>query len=389
MFVSLADATAENSGGKAGTLGRLLRAGFPVPDGFALTTTAYRSAADASGDLAPPFASQAARDLFTGQLRALGDRPLAVRSSATDEDTVTRSAAGQHETVLAVQGPDEVAAAIRACWDSLHSPGAVAYRANSSGIADEKEPAMGVLIQQLVDADASGVMFTPSSPPEATTIEASWGLGSSIVGGTVSPDTFRVAHDGSLDRIIADKHTRVDQDGTRLVTRDVPTAERARPAIDDTTAHDLAGLGRRIADLLGGPQDIEWAVAEGRVWILQSRPITVAPPSPPDSAAGSGTPGSHGTATGPARIVHGPDGFGRVRPGDVLICPLTTPAWTPLLKIVAAVVTETGGVLSHAAIVARELGVPAVLGVLEATHRLQDGEMLTVDGTNGTITRDA
>ncbi len=389
MFVALIDATPESSGGKAGTLGRLLRAGLPVPDGIALTTDAYRAAVASSVDAPSLFASTDTRDQFERRLRELGDRPLAVRSSATDEDTATRSAAGQHETFLAVQGIEEVAVAVRACWDSLHTPIAAAYREDSPRVEAAETPAMGVLVHRLVDADASGVMFTPDDPTAVTTIEASWGLGSSIVGGTVTPDAFYVEPDGSLDRTIADKHTRVDRDGQRLVTRDVPTDDRLRPAIGDPTARRLAELGREIAELLGAPQDIEWAVADGRLWILQARPITASPPpSHPGSPLGSGTPGSHGTATGPARIVGGPEDFAQVRHGDVLVCSITTPAWTPLLRMVAAVITETGGVLSHAAIVARELGVPAVLGVPEATRRLKDGVPVTVDGTTGAIVQD-
>ena len=145
--------------------------------------------------------------------------------------------------------------------------------------------------------------------------------------------------------------------------------------------------------MLGGAQDIEWAIADGGIWILQARPVTAAPPAPSPFGASigaadtlAGTPGSHGTATGRARIVRGPGDFTRVQPGDILVCPYTDPAWTPLLRIAAGVVTETGGVLSHAAIVARERRIPAVLGVRSATARLHDGTTITIDGTTGTVT---
>lgn len=246
---------------------------------------------------------------------------------------------------------------------------------------------MAVLVQRHVDAEVSGVMFTT----DPVRIEASWGLGPSVVGGTVTPDSYLVGGDavtgGAVTRTVARKAVRLDRDGDRLVTREVPPADRDRPVLDDPTAIRLAGLGRDLAGLLGGPQDVEWALTGGRIRILQSRPVTAALPEPVTGATGA--PGSPGTATGPARVVRGPADFARVRPGDVLVCPFTDPAWTPLLRVAAAVVTETGGVLSHAAIVARELGIPAVLGVPGATTTVRDGVPVTVDGTAGTVRQEA
>lgn len=144
-----------------------------------------------------------------------------------------------------------------------------------------------------------------------------------------------------------------------------------------------------MADLLGPGQDIEWALAGDHLVVLQARPITAELPaaSACETSTGgwSGTPGSPGRATGPARIVHGPDDFTSVRPGDVLVCAYTDPAWTPLLRIVSGVVTETGGVLSHAAIVARERGIPAVLGVAGAMTEIGAGVPITIDGGLGTV----
>ncbi|MFI6498080.1 PEP/pyruvate-binding domain-containing protein [Nonomuraea typhae] len=429
MIVPLGEAAAATCGGKAGALGTLLRAGLPVPDGFVVPFAAYRAAVRGLGRdpdeirrgiMACPV-QEAVAEAVGHALGALGGPPVAVRSSAAGEDTGQASAAGQHESFLAVHGTGAVVTAVRACWASLYAPRAVGNRGDASPY---DEPMMAVLVQRHVDAEASGVMFTPASPDDVTRIEASWGLGPSVVGGTVTPDAYRVAGDGTVAGTVADKRTRLDRHGTRLVTREVPTGSRSRPAIDDATAADLAGLGEEIAALLGGPQDIEWAIAGGRTWILQARPITAAlPPEAavtpaaalPSPAAGTpgaalqspaagtpgvalrppagtpgvalaGTPGSRGSATGTARIVRGPGDFARVRPGDILVCPFTDPAWTPLLRIAAGVVTETGGVLSHAAIVAREHAIPAVLGIPDATRTLRDDALITVDGTNGTVT---
>ncbi|MEV6156385.1 PEP/pyruvate-binding domain-containing protein [Nonomuraea sp. NPDC052129] len=437
MIVPLMEAAADTCGGKAGALGALLRAGLPVPDGFVVSYAAYLAAVRdldvvrLAGE--PDVARQVLEsrpvhatvvDALRRALDELGDPPVAVRSSAADEDTGQASAAGQYESFLAVRGVGEVADAVRACWASLFSARAIGYRRDDQPSDDL---VMAVLVQRHVDAEVSGVMFTPAGPDDATRIEASWGLGPSVVGGTVTPDAYRVAEDGSVTRTVADKRTRLDRHGTRLVIGDVPTGTRDQPTIDDATATQLAELGKDIAAVRCEPQDIEWAIVDGRVWIVQARPVTAAPPPPtspssashtpataltetsataltgtpaatPPGAPGThgthgtvtgtliGTPGSHGTVTGTARIVRGPGDFARVRPGDILVCPFTDPAWTPLLRVAAGVITEIGGVLSHAAIVAREHAIPAVLGIPNATSTLHDDTVITLDGTNGTVT---
>ncbi|ALJ19605.1 PEP/pyruvate-binding domain-containing protein [Microbacterium sp. No. 7] len=387
MVMTLRDATADACGGKAAALAVLLREGLPVPDGFVVPFAAHRIARDDARLPVP----HALRDALAQHLALLGDPPVAVRSSAANEDTAGGSAAGQYESVLAVRGVPAVAEAIRVCWASSSSARVAEYRRRPEGDAADGDQDMAVIVQRLVDADVSGVMFTPAQPGDGTRIEASWGLGLGVVGGTVTPDAYEVASDGGIRRTIARKTTRLDRDGLGVAVRDVPAEQQERPALDDAVAATLAILGRRIAALFERPQDVEWAIADGKVWILQARPITAAVPLRPlqAPAAGAasliGTPGAHGTVTGIARVLHGPSDFPRVQPGDVAICPCTDPAWTPLFRIAAAVVTETGGVLSHAAIVAREHGIPAVLGVPHATVRIQDGIRITVNGTEGTV----
>jgi hypothetical protein len=166
------------------------------------------------------------------------------------------------------------------------------------------------------------------------------GLGPSVVAGPVTPDTYRVAADGGVDRVVADKRTRLDRTGTQLVVRAVPAKDRARAALDEVTAAELAALGGHVAMVMDSPQDIEWAIAGDRVWLcrhVRSRPHPRPPPPDPDLPRthrhADGTPGSHGTATGTARTVRGPTDFARVTPGDIVVCPFTDPAWTPLLRI--------------------------------------------------------
>ncbi|WP_427884627.1 PEP/pyruvate-binding domain-containing protein [Kribbella sp. GL6] len=359
-------------------------------------------------------------------MAAAGDPVVAVRSSASNEDTGQASAAGQYDTFLGIHGLDAIAAAVQACRASLRSDRATAYR------KDAPPPAMAVIIQHHVDADISGVLFT--SPDGSTLIESSWGLGPSIVEGRVTPDRYKV-HNGTVTSTIADKPTALHRDGTRLVTRPVPTPQRRTPTLSNTTAQHLSTLATQAATAFGTPQDIEWSITTNTIWLLQSRPITTHPPTPThnptaptpparpasstpptrqapstppvrftettnlagasaasvsstDSEPGStltGTPASHGTATGPARIVRGPADFASVCPGDILICPHTDPAWTPLLSIAAGVITETGGMLSHAAIVAREQGIPAVVAIPHATARIPTGSGVTLNGSTGAV----
>ncbi|WP_285663692.1 PEP/pyruvate-binding domain-containing protein [Actinorhabdospora filicis] len=369
MLTTLAESTRATCGGKAATLGVLLREGLPVPDGFVVP---HFGALD--GEVAAALAR-------------MGDPPVAVRSSAAGEDGAGASAAGQYESVLAVQGADAVAAAIRVCRDSASSARVAGYWHRSGG---DTTPEMAVLVQRLIDAEVSGVMFTPARPGDPVRVEASWGLGLAVVGGTVTPDAFELAADGTIERRIARKPTRLDRGSGGVVARDVPLERQTSSTLDDGEVTRLAALGACAADLLGGPQDVEWAIADGVIWLLQSRPVTAPlPPTPsgvPPAASLTGTPGAHGVVTGTARVVRGPDDFGRVRPGEILICPYTDPAWTPLFTVAAAIVTETGGALSHAAIVAREYRIPAVVGVPGAITRVPDGARVTLDGTKGTLT---
>lgn len=389
MVTTLRNATADTCGGKAAALAALLHAGLPVPDGFVVPFAVYRAAR--SGAELP--VSEALRDAFAWHLCELGDPPVAVRSSGADEDTAGASAAGQYESVLAVHGPQAVAEAVRVCWASSSSARVAGYRNHVDGGVDG-EPDMAVLVQRMVDADVSGVLFTPVQPEDSTRIEASWGLGLSVVGGTVTPDTYEAEPGGSIRRTIARKTTRLDRthDGTGITAHVVPERQQTLSTLDDAAVTTLATLGRQIATLLGQPQDIEWAIADGQAWIVQARPITAPLPAlpaqtpTPEGASLVGTPGAHGVVTGLARVLHSPSEFARVGPGDIVICPYTDPAWTPLFRVVAAVVTETGGVLSHAAIVAREHGIPAVLGVPQATTRIRDGARITVNGSEGTVT---
>ncbi|WP_433501880.1 PEP/pyruvate-binding domain-containing protein [Pseudonocardia halophobica] len=265
-------------GGKAASLGRLIRAGFPVPPGSCVTTTAYRAVADpvvrplldagaAPADLRAAVRSAPVPAVLAAAIRALADGPVAVRSSATAEDLPDASFAGQQDTFLDVEGPDAVLDAVRRCWASLWTDRAVAYRA-ANGI-DDRTVALAVVVQRMVPAAAAGVLFTANPVTGRrgeTVIDAAPGLGEAVVSGTVDPE-----------------HLVLDAGG-RVVER---RAGGVGPCLSDEHARELAALGRRVAEQHGGPQDLEWAVdGTDRVWLVQARPVTTLYPLPENPASG-------------------------------------------------------------------------------------------------------
>ncbi|MEU7816502.1 PEP/pyruvate-binding domain-containing protein [Pseudonocardia sp. NPDC049154] len=265
-------------GGKAASLGRMIRAGFPVPPGSCVTTVAYRTVADpvvrplldagaAPADLREAVRSAPVPAELAAKIRALADGPVAVRSSATAEDLPDASFAGQQDTFLDVEGPEAVLDAVRRCWASLWTDRAVAYRA-ANGI-DDRAVALAVVVQRMVPAAAAGVLFTANPVTGRrgeTVIDAAPGLGEAVVSGTVDPE-----------------HLVLDAGG-RVVER---RAGGVGPCLSDDRARELAALGRRVAEQHGEPQDLEWAVdGTDRVWLVQARPVTTLYPLPDNPAPG-------------------------------------------------------------------------------------------------------
>ncbi len=317
-------------GGKGANLGELVGAGFPVPDGFVVTAQAYLAAMDAAGvrsDLLERFssidtedptalrqASLALTDTVLGApmpeslaaqiaqaCRQLGEGPVAVRSSATSEDSAGTSFAGMHLTITDVVGADAIIDAVRRCWASLFGERVVSYRAQRNIV---EEPAIAVVVQAMVDPAAAGVLFTvaPSGQRDRLVIEAAYGAGESVVSGQVEPDTFTVLRDGPrvLEVRIGAKSTQMVRNGSGArITEQVAVADTARLAIDLDTVVDLARLGLRVEEHYGSPQDVEWALADGQMWLVQSRPITTL-------VAGAGGGGDATSAAGRAETNGGP-----------------------------------------------------------------------------------
>jgi pyruvate,water dikinase len=365
-------------GGKGAGLATLTAAGFSVPRGFVLGIAAHRravAAADATGTPVPTDGD--VRAVIDAYLQ-LGDGvPVAVRSSSIGEDSEGASFAGVHESYLDVVGHDAVLARVHDCWSSLHGARARAY---GSGSRPPGERAMAVVVQELVPAERAGVMFTAhplTGDPATTVIEAARGRGEAVVAGGVQPDTYEVATHGSDVRSV-----RGGDIGGAAVLSEAEVVELAR-------------LGAQVQALMGSPQDVEWAMTGGDVHLLQARPITTPlrpaadAPSPRATGAArvlvSGLAASSGRATGPVRVLHDPDERDDLVDGEVLVAPTTDPDWLPTILRAAAVVTDTGGIACHAAIVARELGVPCVVGTGTSTAALADGQVVTVDGTAGEV----
>ena len=438
-------------GGKTASLGELRALlGAQVPDGFALTAAAYRSAlavAGVEGELrrlldnldhrdVPLLAERAAaarrivydatgsaelRRRIVAAYRTLEERcgkgvAVAVRSSATAEDLPTASFAGQHESFLHVRGPADVVEACRRCFASIFTDRAIVYRVEHG--FDHFKVALSVGVMKMVRSDlaASGVIFTldtESGFREVVFITGSWGLGENIVQGKVDPDefyvhkpTFRQGYRAVLSRSLGGKEARLvyARGHGAASTRNLKTrkSERERFCLADAEVLELADCAIRIEDhysRLAGhptPMDVEWAKDgdDGRLYIVQARPETVASQRTADAfeiyalkGAGrvlaTGRAVGEKIASGVVRVVSEARDLSAFLPGEVLVAETTTPDWEPVMKTAKAIVTSRGGRTCHAAIVARELGVPAVVGAKQALAALHTGTVVTVSCAEG------
>jgi pyruvate,water dikinase len=432
-------------GGKNASLGEMIRAlakaGVRVPGGFATTDEAYRDFLEASGltayvrerlktldtedvlalaeagreirarVLAAPLPKRLESDIRAAyadlEAEAGGDLAVAVRSSATAEDLPEASFAGQQETLLNVRGAEQVLAAIREVYASLFNDRAIAYRVHHG--FDHNEVALSVGVQRMVRSDlgASGVAFTldtESGFREVVLITASYGLGELLVQGAVNPDEFYVykpalkgGRAAILSRRLGGKALKMvyGERGERVRTVEVPPEERRRFSLADDEVLELARQALAIEGHYGRPMDIEWAKdgLDGRLYILQARPETVRSRDTQvlerfslkeqGKVIVEGRSVGQRIGAGRARVVHSVREIERVSEGDVLVTDMTDPDWEPVMKRAAAIVTNRGGRTCHAAIIARELGIPAVVGTGSATEVVADGQEVTVSCAEG------
>lgn len=442
-------------GGKNASLGEMIQhlreAGVRVPGGFATTGEAYRAflrhnglddtlrdltqalghrerslqdvglairRAIRHGELPEPIAREI-RDAYHELSRRVGvdDVSVAVRSSATAEDLPEASFAGQQETYLNVRGAADLVDACRRCYASLFTDRAINYR-DEHGF-DHLKVALSVGVQTMVRADraGAGVMFSldpETGFPDVVVIDAAWGLGETVVQGTVDPDEYRVwkprLGEPALVPILAktaggkDKKVVYATGGTTTTaTVDTPAADRVRLVLSDPEILTLARWAVTIERHYGTPMDMEWAKDgdTGELFCVQARPETVQSRKQAASletfelkqrgeVVATGVAIGDAIATGRVKILHEPREMGRFEDGDVLVTERTDPDWGPIMKRAAAIVTDHGGRTSHAAIVSRELGVPAVVGTETATKALSDGEVVTIscaEGSEGRVYR--
>ncbi len=397
-------ATPARAGPKAATLARLLAAGLPVPEGAVLPAEAYRAAlaaagvADAAARVATADESGARRlavEVRLGLTRAPlalapPKAPVAVRSSALLEDTPRGGAAGQFETFLGIGDAPDLVTAVRACWASLWSTRALRYL-RERGL-DPAGTAMAVLIQRLVPARAAGGALS-RTPDGGMLVTGAWGLGASVAHGEIVPDRFHLSPEGTLGRVepgVKDQLLAC-ADGTGPRARGVPAALVSTPCLEPAQAEELGRMVRRVESILGTPVEVEWALGDEGLQLLQARPLRVDVQVLPDAALWqrhpglTGQPSGLGWGVGRACVVVSEGDLVRVGYGDVLVTTVAGPALSAVLPRVSAVVAERGGSTSHLAALARERGLPAVLGALEATRRIPDGAQVAVDGITGVV----
>ena len=454
-FDELGKADVAVAGGKGANLGEMTRAGLPVPPGFVVTVEAYNQFYDSSG-IASEVAARlehlnvddpaqlrrtaaslqelirrahmpdAIRAEIIQAYRKLCEHNgapaefVAVRSSATVEDTAQFSFAGMFESYLNVRGENEVVRRVQDCWSSAFGARVLFYRVRH-GLHDEL--AIAVIVQTMVDAEKSGVLFTvdpTTGDPGLLVIEAAWGLGEVVVGGQVTPDQYVVEKKtlnivrktpGQKDFMLVR-----DAQARQTVRVDLPADKATALVLDDAEVHTLSELGLKDEAHYGAPQDAEWAAADGRIYVVQTRPVTTlrergkgapsapAPPVPTEAPAAAsagvaqaggghilahGLGASPGIATGTVRVLAAPAEGDKLRQGEVLVTTRTAPDWVPLMRRAAAIVTDSGGMTSHAAIVSRELGIPCIVGARDATRVLRDGMAVTVNAREGNVSEGA
>jgi len=357
--------------------------------------------------------------------RALNEVFVAVRSSATAEDLPTASFAGQQSTYLNIKGPENVVKSVKDCWASLFEPRAIYYRVQNN--FEHMKVGLAAVVQQMIQSERSGVMFTVDplyQDPNLLAIEAGYGLGETVVSGQITPDTYRVDKSSMklIDKSISKQTWMLikGKDGNN-VHADIKDEMQEKQKLIENDILDLAKIGVQIEQHYIFPQDIEWAYERGNLYIVQSRPITTLKEGkegeikPQFVAEGNQTRGikpeaksaetktetkksggdmkmllkglgsSPGVGIGTVRLLASAKEIKNMQKGEILVTDMTTPDFVPAMKKAAAIVTNTGGMTSHAAIVSRELGIPCVVGTGNATSILKDGMEVTVDGMHGMI----
>jgi pyruvate, water dikinase len=434
-------------GGKNASLGEMIHAGLPVPNGFAVTAYSYEkfieekqisqkiyaiikeTVTDPNDPKQYEVASKRIRELIEktpmpkdieesirvayrqlNKKYSLKETFVAVRSSATAEDLPDASFAGQQETYLNVKGEEDLINKVVKCWSSLFTPRAIFYR-NEKNFAHDKV-FISVGVQKMVNSRCAGVMFTinpVTGNRDEIVIEGNFGLGETVVSGAVNPDDFVVdkATSQIKERRIARKTVKYIRDPKtgKTVHLDIPEPEQKTVCISDTEIFALADLAKKIEKHYGKPMDIEWAIDQDlqypqNINLVQARPETIfgtkteEAPKMEESKSQEAlkivvrgiSAGRRGYGVGKAKVILNLEDASKIMTkGDILVTGMTDPDFVPFMKIASAIVTDKGGITSHAAIVSRELNIPCVVGTENATQIMKTGQEYTVDSRNGVI----
>jgi len=432
------------AGGKGANLAEIFNLGIPVPPGFVITAQSYdyflekadlkdkinellatinyedtkqldettekirklivdgKFPKEMEEEILESYESLDARDLSIAKGSALdilknSTEPVfvAVRSSATAEDLADASFAGQQDSFLNIKGNNELLSHVKKCFASLYTARATYYR-NKKGFEHSKV-SLAVVVQKMVDSDKSGVIFSkdPSYKNENTIIEAVWGLGEGIVSGKITPDSYIVSKDLKIiDTKIADKKiaiTRNSGGGKEIIQLKEEISKRQ--VLKDYEIKKLTEYALKLEDHYKKPQDIEFAIEGDEIAIVQTRPITTIASRTEKGASKelkgevilTGLAASPGIASGKIKIIEEMTDLKKVIQGDILVTKMTNPDMVVTMQRSAAIVTDEGGLTAHAAIVSREMGIPCVVGTQEATTKLKEGEIITVDGYSGKV----
>ena len=420
-------------GGKGANLGEMVNAKLPVPPGFVVAAQAYKRFLDESG-LRPKVndvlentrvdktselqnSSKKIRKMIMGVpmpkdikkvvnenykklCKSTGNKNVfvAVRSSATAEDLPGASFAGQQETFLNISRT-ELVNSVQKCWSSLFTPRAIFYREKQG--FEHDQVSMAVVVQEMVDSDKAGVVFTVNpmtGDSDQLIIEAGWGLGEGVVSGSVTPDHYVIDKKQMqlIEKEIGKKEMMFTKDKKtgKTVTVKLKGKKRTAQVLNDSEIKKVTEFSIEVEKHYNFPQDIEWAIGNNKVFLVQSRPITTLYGEEKTEAAKKdkeilikGLGASPGVGSGKVSMIFNIEELDKVKEGDILVTTMTNPDMVPAMKRASAIVTEEGGMTCHAAIVSRELGIPGIVGTGNATEVLKDGMEITVDGARGVVYR--
>ncbi len=421
-------------GGKGANLGEMLNAQLPVPQAFIVTAEAFDhfvtsvgikddimdilSKVKVDNEKSLSSTSKSVREVVRGakvpwnlEVDIIGaykklseiaeekDAFVAVRSSATAEDLPEASFAGQQETFLNVHSKEDLIEKVKECWGSLYTPRAIFYRENQG--FNHEDVKLAVVVQRMVHSEISGVMFSsdPSTGSPEVLIEAGFGLGESIVGGEITPDTYKVTQNNLeiINKKISKQTWKYTKDGNGdTYKEDVPEDLQETQKLSDEQIVAVADLGVHIEEHYNAPMDIEWCYEDDELFVVQARPVTTIRKETLDEKEETvetkemkvitkGMPASPGIATGKVKYIKDETELEKVKEGDVLVTVMTTPDMVPAMRRATAIVTDEGGMTCHAALVSRELQIPCIVGTTDATQVLSTGMDVTVDADKGRV----